>query len=86
MSQIEPAWIDDLRRWDPEREIELRAVLLHYAGQHEKDIYFDEDGVSTADTAVVSATATAGGRNVMEGMMANDANQNSAEKPKCCIM
>jgi hypothetical protein len=29
---IDRVWLRDLRRWDPEREIELRALLLFFAG------------------------------------------------------
>ena len=32
LSALEPAWVDQLRRWDG-REIELRAILLYMAGQ-----------------------------------------------------
>jgi hypothetical protein len=29
---IDRVWMRDLKRWDPEREIELRAMLLFFAG------------------------------------------------------
>jgi len=50
---IEPAWIEDLQRWDPSREVELRAVLLFFAAQYGAEAYTDKAGMSTVDTSEV---------------------------------
>jgi hypothetical protein len=32
VDSIDRVWLRDMRRWDPDREIELRAMLLYFAG------------------------------------------------------
>lgn len=36
---IDETWMSNMRMWDPQREIELRAMCLFTAGQHETEIY-----------------------------------------------
>jgi hypothetical protein len=59
MSAIESAWINDLRQWDPDMEIEQRAILLYCAGLFEIETYCDEEGVSTMDAKEVTVNTSA---------------------------